>query len=448
MAPIAKTEVAVKERSNSIVFNESKGELFKLNDGFKSLHKKLKTQWKVISHRDDLTKETVSQAGVMVLACPRQKFTEGQFSILRRYVDEGGSLFVLAEEGGEKKANTNINFLLEEYGISVNNDSVVRTCYYKYFHPKECLITNGILNRAILEVSGKNIPGLLVDDTLSSRSMSFIYPFGCTLNIARPAVAVLSSGSISYPLNRPVCAFYEHPSSHGRVAVLGSAHMFVDQYIDREENNKIKDVIFQFLTTSNFKLNQIDADDPEISDYNMTPDMSSLAESLRTCLQESEEVPTDYTQLFYTHLTSIDMQLVPVAIDAYSKLNVKHEPLRLITPQFETPLPPLQPAVFPPSFRELPHPSLELFDLDEAFSSEKSRLAQVTNKCKDEDLEYFIRECGEILGVIGKLPVTSRDAKHILEYVFTQIVEFKKLNQDPDAFSRPRSEMEEMDEEV
>ncbi|KAK7073601.1 Intraflagellar transport protein 52, partial [Halocaridina rubra] len=121
MAPIAKTEVAVKERSNSIVFNESKGELFKLNDGFKSLHKKLKTQWKVISHRDDLTKETVSQAGVMVLACPRQKFTEGQFSILRRYVDEGGSLFVLAEEGGEKKANTNINFLLEEYGISVNN---------------------------------------------------------------------------------------------------------------------------------------------------------------------------------------------------------------------------------------------------------------------------------------------------------------------------------------
>lgn len=183
------------------------------------------------------------------------------------------------------------------------------------------------------------------------------------------------------------------------------------------------------------------------------------------------------------------MQLVPGAIESYNKLNVKHEPLRLITPQFETPLPPLQPAVslnypvhtiehystgkhchqnpcqytslvgnttkkrvkydhsavpsehfsivwtglwnhvsfdsvwvmlhhvhiqyiycfiasptleappferekwsgddliatpislflqvFPPSFRELPHPSLELFDLDEAFSSEKSRLAQV-----------------------------------------------------------------------
>jgi len=40
------------------------------------------------------------------------------------------------------------------------------------------------------------------------RALSFVYPFGATLNVAKPAVAVLSSGSVSYPLNRPVCAFY------------------------------------------------------------------------------------------------------------------------------------------------------------------------------------------------------------------------------------------------
>lgn len=38
--------------------------------------------------------------------------------------------------------------------------------------------------------------------------------------------------------------------------------------------------------------------------------------------------------------------------------------------------------VFPPAFRELPPPALELFDLDETFSSEKARLAEITNKCK------------------------------------------------------------------
>jgi intraflagellar transport protein 52 len=62
-------------------------------------------------------------------------------------------------------------------------------------------------------------------------------------------------------------------------------------------------------------------------------------------------------------LFSISTQLVPSAIKAYDLLGVKHEPLRLITPQFETPLPPFQPAVFPPSFRELTNPQLELFDL-------------------------------------------------------------------------------------
>ena len=34
-------------------------------------------------------------------------------------------------------------------------------------------------------------------------------------------------------------------------------------------------------------------------------------------------------------------------------------------------------VMFPPQFLNLPDPQLELFDLDEAFSSDKSRLAQV-----------------------------------------------------------------------
>lgn len=44
-------------------------------------------------------------------------------------------------------------------------------------------------------------------------------------------------------------------------------------------------------------------------------------------------------------------------------------------------------------------------------------------------MEYYVRECGEILGVGNKLPADCRDAKHILEYIFAQVVEFKKLNQ-------------------
>ena len=47
----------------------------------------------------------------------------------------------------------------------------------------------------------------------------------------------------------------------------------------------------------------------------------------------------------------------------------------------------------------------------------------------EEDLEYYVRECGSILGVTGKLAQEKKSAKHILEYVFAQLVEFKKFNQ-------------------
>ena len=55
-------------------------------------------------------------------------------------------------------------------------------------------------------------------------------------------------------------------------------------------------------------------------------------------------------------------------------------------------------------------------------------MAQLTNKCTDEDLEYYIRECGEILGITEKLE-GERDGKHILEFVFKSIANWKKLNQ-------------------
>ena len=38
-------------------------------------------------------------------------------------------------------------------------------------------------------------------------------------------------------------------------------------------------------------------------------------------------------------------------------------------------------------------------DLDEEFANEKIRLAQLTNKCSDEDIEFYVREAGDILGI-------------------------------------------------
>lgn len=40
---------------------------------------------------------------------------------IQEYIENGGSLMVLLGENGEAEFNTNVNFLLEDYGMSINN---------------------------------------------------------------------------------------------------------------------------------------------------------------------------------------------------------------------------------------------------------------------------------------------------------------------------------------
>ena len=54
-------------------------------------------------------------------------------------------------------------------------------------------------------------------------------------------------------------------------------------------------------------------------------------------------------------------------------------------------------------------------------------MAQLTNKCSDEDIEYYIRECGDILGVTQTVE-NPDDPKAILHYIFQEIIKYKCSN--------------------
>lgn len=138
-----------------------------------------------------------------------------------------------------------------------------------------------------------------------------------------------------------------------------------------------------------------------------------------------QDIPNDYMKLFSRKLYTLDNAPLASILMAYDEMQMEIEPLRLIKPQFETPLPALMPAVFPPNLRLPPKPKLELFDLDDAFSSAQTRLMQIANKCNDSDLEYYIKECGLVLGIQDS---SARSAKSILYHIFTRIVEYKKIN--------------------
>lgn len=118
-------------------------------------------------------------------------------------------------EGGEVSSQTNINHFLEEFGIvfnqgtllisnlllfyprlviiisraknpiflvSVLSDAVIRTIFHKYFEPKEALIFDGILNRAISQAAGAVSSN--ADDNNNSQSVRLFYfvKRNCSLN--------------------------------------------------------------------------------------------------------------------------------------------------------------------------------------------------------------------------------------------------------------------------
>lgn len=68
-----------------------------------------------------MSEESLSSGDLLVLPEPRNKFTELEMDSIRGFINNGKNVLVMLGEGGENKFNTNINFLLEEFGIMVNN---------------------------------------------------------------------------------------------------------------------------------------------------------------------------------------------------------------------------------------------------------------------------------------------------------------------------------------
>ena len=61
-------------------------------------------------------------------------------------------------------------------------------------------------------------------------------------------------------------------------------------------------------------LNVIDAEDPDITDYNFIPDSKALSEQLKVCLQEGEELSPDHSEYFDARLYSFDFDCLPQVV--------------------------------------------------------------------------------------------------------------------------------------
>ena len=421
-------------KSEQVFFSGGKDEVFHAKKGYKKIFRRLRSNLKVVDWKDyfQLAYEDIHQAGLVIFPAPAKPFDDDEVAVIHKYLDAGGSIMMLSGEGGDPKSGSNINAVTKKFGITLQTDSVVRTVYHKYPHPKEVFIGNGVAYKPFALAANRAGKPRLAETKEDPEKLEFVYPYGCSLEVKAPAQTILSSGFISYPLNRPVAAIAQTENGKGRICVIGAAKMFNDEFYIKEGNLKVLDLFVKWcLRKDTVNLLAKQADEQPPTEYHYLPDTESLSERLKPCLEESDPLPKDFSQLFDDKLYALTTDMIPESIELYKQLDLKHAPLSLIAPEFETPLPPLEPAVFPPCLRDLQPPALDQFDLDEHFASGKLRLAQLTNKCiTDDDVEYYILECGDILEITQDLPIMKRSAKHILEFCLRQLINFKKMNQD------------------
>lgn len=81
----------------------------------------------------------------------------------------------------------------------------------------------------------------------------------------QPSVVVLSSGSIAIPMNRPICAYHCVKNSNGKLVVLGSSRMLTDTYIEKESNDALREIIFDFFELNVTETVDLHTDDIEVS---------------------------------------------------------------------------------------------------------------------------------------------------------------------------------------
>lgn len=291
----------MEDEKTTICFDASKSEGLNPKKGYEEFFKKMKHDYKCSLNKEEIDINNLDGIKVFILGMPRQMFNAKELDHLKQFVQSGRSLFVILGEGGEQKANTNINYLLEQFKISVNNDCVVRTSYYKYLHPKEAFVSHGCLSKDFVRVckglqvrpdaggaGGKYSKKYttLEDEGVGKdekAGLEYVYCYGSTVNTVHPAFPMLGSGPVSYPTERPIVAGYVDRQRGGKVVVCGSLRMFDDDFIKEEDNSKVLNGIMRFLSSNDVNLTDVNRkEDNDTVEYNRVPDTAALASKVRS----------------------------------------------------------------------------------------------------------------------------------------------------------------------
>ena len=148
--------------------------------------------------------------------------------------------------------------------------------------------------------------------------------------------------------------------------------MLSDEYISKEENKKLINIVFDIERNL---VNSIqDFQIPVSQDFSTrttVPSIEKMSNNLKCAFECNPDLSFNVFSLFENNLFKVHFDLQKEAIELHKRLNIERKKLTLISPVFETPMLGLTPAVFPPVLVDIDTPGLELYDLDDEFANPK-----------------------------------------------------------------------------
>ena len=393
---------------------------------------------------DGLSEAVLRDVDVLVFCAHQDTFSE--VDILKNFIGNGGRVLILFDQCNEGFAGNNINQLTEKFGIKINDDHVICTSNQGSRHPKETLVSWGMLNntgdqftdrtrREEKSQKEEEAHGKFGDENIHAQHPAGItlnIPLATTLTVQKPAISILSTGRSAYPMQHSLGAVwpdFARDEKMGRLAVLGCAGIAADEFLDCAGNLEFLDIVLKWLSPSSaFNIHALSADVPESIESRIVSDMRGLAGRTRSCLQEIDELPKEFDVLFERSQFRLLNELGKEAVRLHGALSLKYAALDLINPRILVPMARLQPSTFLSSPRDLKHPYAELFDLEDDFASENFRLGTILKQTlsTDDILESLVAGCVRVSGMsIDNLKSGHDGRKGGINQIFRHIVRLK-----------------------
>ncbi|CDI86810.1 Intraflagellar transport protein 52-like, related [Eimeria praecox] len=290
--------------------------------------------------------------------------------------------------GGSNSSSSNVNFLLEEMGLSLAADSVVSAVpptpqqqQRGVYHPREVLLQQD-------QLVGEKIQQEMQRQQQQQQSGSsngsdctggvFVYPYGSTVYVQAPAVPLLCSSNYCSPSQRPLIGAAA-AAGGGVLIAAGSSKLLQDPYLNLYSNTELVRLLLQLLL-GRVSLDQLQPTTGEvtaaISKYTRQIDTEVLSLLPQPCLEAPPDVPREFRLLHQQQSFALQPRLLLRLQQLLQQINTNSigTPLELIKPKLLQPFPPLRPALHPPIAPSFPVPSLPLVDLDSLMMSPQQRL--------------------------------------------------------------------------